>query len=119
MKLRNIILTVVLLSFFGCSSIYTSSNDSTGTNLKITIKDGKFKNLGHWVGIGSIQKKTISLKEREAVASQAKTNMIKAATDGNAYQVGKPQIFINTKVEFLENRARIICTVSADLIEFL
>lgn len=111
------LLFLPFLFFASCSSVYTTSADTNNTDTRIKIETNNFKNLGFFVGVSSIKKKTINLKEREALVSQAKRNMIAAA--GENYKIGSSTVFINQKVEFLENRAIISCTISADLIEFV
>ena len=85
---------------------------------KVNLSSANFKVLGSFTGIVSEFKRTVSLKPKEGLISKAKNKLLENAKNKGIDLKGS-RTLINVTVDFVENKLRITCTISAEIIEFI
>lgn len=108
---------VFLLSAISCQSTKYQGALGNTTTTHVELNNANFNVLGSFIGVASAKKVVWSIKDRAGLISEAKKDLLEEAKKAGVELTGA-RALINFTVDIIENRNRITCSVSAEIIEF-
>jgi len=118
--MKNLPLLFVITFFFSltaCQSTKYTGYLGNSSSTQIELSEGNFEVLGSFIGIATSKKIVWGIKDRAGLISEAKKDLLEKAKKAGAALRGS-RALINFTVDLIENRNRITCSVSAEVIEF-
>lgn len=108
---------VFLLSAISCQSTKYQGILGNATSTHVELTNANFNVLGSFIGVASTKKIVWSIKDRAGLISEAKKDLLEEAKKAGAELKGA-RALINFTIDIIENRNRITCSVSAEVVEF-
>lgn len=119
MKLSKIILAICLFfSLNSCKIAVYESNIGQSISTEIDLSEANFNVLGSFTGSSSVKKTSLSVRGQEGIVSLAKKDLLENAKKAGIELKGA-RALINVSTDIVENKTRINCTISAEIIEFV
>jgi len=106
-----------LLFMFSCQSTKYQGILGNATSTHVELNNANFKVLGSFIGIATAKKIVWGIKDRAGLISEAKKDLLQKAKKAGTELTGS-RALINFTIDLIENRNRITCSVSAEIIEF-
>jgi hypothetical protein len=112
-----------LITFFSLVLLLTSCRVTykgyigQNINTEIDLSNSNFNVLGSFTGSYSVKKTSFSVKNQGGIISEAKKNLIENAKKEGVELKGS-RALVNVTTDIVQNRRRITCTMSAEIIEF-
>lgn len=115
--IKLVLIFFTLSVFAACkATVYTNSIGNT-SNTVVKLEDANFKVLGSFVGTATAKRKIINIKEDSGLLVKAKKALLEEAKAAGVELTGA-RTLINVVVDIVENRRRVTCTMSAEIVEF-
>lgn len=119
MTLNKILFVIVLsVSLFSCKPTSFISSIGNINSTEISLKEANFEVLGSYSGTYTTKRTLANIKNNQGLISNAKAELLKAAEADGVTLTGGSRTLSNVVIDVVENRKRVTCTITAEIIEF-
>lgn len=108
---------IFFLSLVSCQSTKYQGILGNTTSTHVELNNANFNVLGSFIGVATTKKIVWSIKDRAGLISEAKKDLFEEAKKAGVELTGA-RALINFTIDIIENKNRITCSVSAEIIEF-
>ncbi len=110
--------TILTTSLLACKPTSFISSVGNINSTEISLTEANFKVLGSYTGTHTSRRDLINIKGNQGLVANAKAELLKNAEKDGVSLTGGSRTLSNVVIDVVENKNRVTCTISAEIIEF-